>query len=61
MNKEHYLTKVNSHPDISKAEIIGSNIIAYSVVKEKQQLEWELICAVYDAEYNKNINQIIVK
>lgn len=59
MNQQHYLDIILSI--IPKAEIKGSNIIAYSDVEEKQQLGWELLCAVYDKEFTKHINQIIVK
>ena len=61
MNQQHYLNKVKSHPNVSNAEIKDNNIIAYSDVKEKQQLGWNIICDVYDASFTKHINQIIVK
>ena len=60
MNPEHYLNKVKSHPNISNAEIIDNNIIAYSDVKEKQQLEWNIICSIYDSSFTKHINKLIV-
>ena len=58
---EQYLDKVKSLSYISNAEIIDNNIIAYSEIEQKQQAEWNIICDVYDSEYTKHINLIIVK
>ena len=56
-----YLDKVKSLSYISNAEIIDNNIIAYSEIEQKQQIEWNIICDIYDAEFTKYINLIIVK
>lgn len=58
---EQYLDKVKSLSYITNAEIIDNNIIAYSEIEQKQQAERNIICDVYDAEFTKHINLIIVK
>ena len=56
-----YLDKVKSLSYISNAEIIDNNIIAYSEIEQKHQVEWNIICDIYDAEFTKYINLIIVR
>ena len=58
---KEYLDKVKSLSYISNAEIIDNNIIAYSEIEQKQQVEWNVVCDIYDAEFTKYIKYIIVK
>lgn len=60
MNQQHYIDIFLSNKSIKKVEAKGKDIIIYSDVEEKEQLGWQLVCAVYDKEFTKYINNIIV-
>lgn len=57
----NYIDVLKSIKYITKYEIVDGNIIAFSDIKEIHQLEWIILCSLYDENFNKNFKKIIVK